>query len=97
MFLEIVSPEATLFSQNVDSVTVPGIDGSFQLLENHAQIVSLLADGIVKVHVHTIEHEEFDNFSGHLVPHIDDDKILTLNITTGTVEMKDNKVTILVD
>ena len=97
MFLEIVSPEATIFSDQVDSVSVPGVDGNFQMLENHAAIVSVLQEGIVKVHVHTKEHLEFDQLSGLFETHVDDDKILTLKITSGTVEMKDNKVVILVD
>lgn len=97
MFLEIVSPEATLFSQKVDSVSVPGVDGNFQMLENHAAIVSVLQEGTVNIHVHTIEHLEFDQISGLFETHIDDDKIVTLKIKSGTVEMKDNKVVILVD
>ena len=97
MYLEIVSPEATLFSQKVDSVAVPGVNGNFQMLENHAAIVAELAEGTVLIHVHTIEHLEFDQLSGHFETHIDDDKIITLKINSGTVEMKDNKVVILVD
>ena len=49
MRLEVVSPEATLFSGEVNSVSVPGINGSFQLLENHAPIVSVLVPGKVKL------------------------------------------------
>ena len=48
MYLEIVSPEATLFSSEVDSVVVPGVNGEFEMLNNHAPIVSLLKEGIVK-------------------------------------------------
>ena len=49
MYLEIVSPEATLFAGEVTSVTVPGINGEFQMLKDHAPIVSLLQEGKVKV------------------------------------------------
>ena len=34
MFLEIVSPEKTLFTGDVTSVHVPGTEGSFQILNN---------------------------------------------------------------
>ena len=34
MYLEIVSPEAVLFSSEVTSVAVPGINGEFQMLNN---------------------------------------------------------------
>jgi F-type H+-transporting ATPase subunit epsilon len=39
MLLEIVSPEASLFKGEITSVSVPGVDGSFQILNNHAPIV----------------------------------------------------------
>ncbi len=97
MFLEIVTPEAILFSSDVDSISVPGKDGNFQMLNNHAPIVSVLKEGIVQIHVHTQEHLEMDMISGKLEPHIDDDKVLTLAINSGTIEMKDNKVILLAD
>jgi len=97
MHLEIVSPEAVLFSSNVDSISVPGTDGEFQMLNNHAALVSTLKEGTIKIHVHTQEHLELDNLHGKIVSHADDDKVLTLVISSGTIELKDNKVIILVD
>ncbi len=97
MFLEIVTPEAILFSSDVDSVTVPGIDGDFQMLNNHAPIVSILDKGTVKIHVHTQNHLSFDDLHGSIEKLPADDKVLTLNIKSGTIEMKDNKVIILAD
>jgi|TARA_B100000767_G_scaffold5339_1_gene5095 F-type H+-transporting ATPase subunit epsilon len=97
MFLEIVTPEAILFSSEVDSLSVPGVNGEFQMLNNHAPVVSILQEGTVKIHVHTQEHLELDDLTGHLVPHIDDDKVLTLSIKSGTLELNDNKAIILVD
>ncbi|SMO32053.1 ATP synthase F1 subunit epsilon [Solitalea koreensis] len=49
MNLEILTPDKKVFSGEVVSVTVPGIAGSFQILENHAAIISTLDDGPVKV------------------------------------------------
>ncbi|TXE13156.1 F0F1 ATP synthase subunit epsilon [Seonamhaeicola algicola] len=97
MYLEIVSPEATLFSGEVDSVAVPGVNGEFQMLNNHAPIISLLKEGVVKIHTHTQTHLEFNDLDGKIVPHADDDKILTVQINSGTIEMKDNKVIVLAD
>lgn len=97
MYLEIVSPEATLFSSNVDSVVVPGVNGEFEMLANHAPIVSLLKEGTVKVKIHTQEHKIFDELHAKIVAHADDPKVLTLAIKSGTVEMKDNKVIVLAD
>jgi F-type H+-transporting ATPase subunit epsilon len=97
MHLEIVSPEAVLFSSNVDSISVPGTDGEFQMLNNHAAVVSTLKEGTIRIHVHTQEHLELDNLHGKIVSHADDDKVLNLAISSGTIELKDNKVIILVD
>ena len=97
MYLEIVTPEAILFSSEVDSLSVPGIDGEFQMLNNHAPVVSILKDGIVKIHVHTQEHLELDDLDGLLVAQVDDPKILTLSINSGTLELNDNKAIILAD
>ncbi|WP_435136321.1 FoF1 ATP synthase subunit delta/epsilon [Formosa sp. A9] len=97
MYLEIVSPEATLFSSEVDAVTVPGVDGEFEMLNNHAAIVSLLTAGTVKIKVHTQNHLEYDKLHPEVAPHVSDSKILTLNIKSGTLELKDNKIIILAD
>ncbi|CAM1352240.1 MULTISPECIES: FoF1 ATP synthase subunit delta/epsilon [Tenacibaculum] len=97
MYLEIVTPEAILFSSEVDSVVVPGVNGEFQMLNNHAPVVSILNEGRVKVHVHTQEHLVFDDLHGSIERLPEDDKVLTLKIKSGTIEMKDNKVIILAD
>ncbi|MEM7380040.1 MAG: F0F1 ATP synthase subunit epsilon [Bacteroidota bacterium] len=92
MYLEIVSPEATLFAGEVNSVTVPGVDGEFQMLNNHAAIVSLLQSGNVKFDGDfTIEEEYEDKFSK------DDKGKTVLSISSGTVEMNNNKVIVLAD
>lgn len=49
MFLEILTPDKKLFSGEVSSVTVPGTSGQFQVLNNHAPIISTLMKGIVKI------------------------------------------------
>ena len=93
MILEIVSPEASLFKGEVTSVTVPGVDGSFQILKNHAPIVSLLQKGIVKI---TAPSFKFGKESAKLFSKVDDQNY-TLAISSGTIEMKDNKIIVLAD
>lgn len=92
MFLEIVSPEATLFSGEVNSVTVPGINGEFQILNNHAAVVSILQAGVVKLEGN---HEINENFKNRFSKNKDGKTILL--IESGTIEMKDNKVILLAD
>lgn len=92
MYLEIVSPEATLFAGEVDSVTVPGVKGEFQMLPHHAPIVSLLQEGDVRIQGKLEIDEDFESFFTK-----DQDGRTILHISSGTVEMRDNKVIVLAD
>lgn len=65
MLLEIISPEKKLFSGEVSSVTVPGSNGLFQVLNNHAPIISTLKKGAVKVE--TAEGEKSFEINGGVV------------------------------
>ena len=49
MFIEIVSPEKTIFTGDVSSVYLPGSEGFFQILDNHAPIVSTLKKGTIEL------------------------------------------------
>jgi F-type H+-transporting ATPase subunit epsilon len=49
MILEILTPEKKLYSGDVYGVQLPGVDGLFEILENHAAIVAALKAGNVKV------------------------------------------------
>ncbi len=92
MYLEIVTPEAVLFAGDVDSVAVPGINGEFQMLNNHAPIVSLLKTGTVRIQgTFDIDEDYQDRFS-------EGNKGETLlAINSGTIELKENKIIILAD
>lgn len=93
MILEIVSAEAKLFNGEITSITLPGVDGSFQILNNHAPIVSLLKQGTVKIATNSFDfisegETKFKKVSNQLY---------TLDIESGTIEMKDNKLILLAD
>jgi F-type H+-transporting ATPase subunit epsilon len=47
--LEIVSPEKVIFNDDVKSFTAPGTLGSFQILPNHAPLISSLQPGKIKL------------------------------------------------
>ena len=49
MTLEILTPDKKVFEGDVTSVTVPGTLGSFQILRDHAPLISTLEDGPVIV------------------------------------------------
>jgi F-type H+-transporting ATPase subunit epsilon len=92
MHLEIVSPEATLFSGEVVSVIVPGTTGSFQMLNNHAPIVSTLKEGTVtisgKMDLDVAVKNKFKQ---------QDANTTLFEISSGTVEMRDNRLILLAD
>jgi len=93
MILEIVSPEARLFKGEVTSVSLPGVDGSFQVLNNHAPIVSILKQGSVKITATSF------NFEKEVVEKFNkiNEQNYSLEINSGTIEMKDNKIIVLAD
>jgi len=92
MLLEIVSPEAILFNGEVESVAVPGINGEFQMLNDHAPIVSLLKEGNIKIQgILQIDEAFQDKFTKG------DKGETLLSINSGTLELKENKIIILAD
>jgi F-type H+-transporting ATPase subunit epsilon len=48
MHLEILTPEKKVFEGDVTIATFPGADGSFQVMDHHAPLISLLKDGVVE-------------------------------------------------
>ncbi len=49
MLLEIIAPDQKLYSGEVDLVQVPGSKGSFEILRNHAPLISTLEQGRIKI------------------------------------------------
>ena len=48
MYLKIISPEKIIFESKITKVTLPGEEGAFQVLKNHAPIISFLTEGSIK-------------------------------------------------
>ena len=49
MLLEIIAPDQKLYSGEVDLVQVPGSKGSFEILRNHAPLISTLEECRIKI------------------------------------------------
>ncbi len=49
MTLEILTPETKLYSGEIYGIQLPGVAGSFEVLNKHAPIVAALGKGIIKV------------------------------------------------
>ncbi len=90
MFIEIVSPEKTIFTGDVNSVHLPGTEGFFQILNNHAPIVSTLKKGTIQ-----LSGKFEDDISENLI--LEGVNKASLAIESGVVEIKNNKLIILVD
>ncbi len=58
MNLEIVTPDKTVFEGEVQLVQLPGLDGSFEVLNHHMPMIAGLAKGKVKV----IDKDKKENF-----------------------------------
>jgi len=96
MRLEVITPDKKLFEGNVDAVSFPGIDGSFQVLKGHAPIISTLKEGKIKVSLSNDE-KEIDMLSGEIENDPSNDRIIRLFIKGGVVEMQNDKIIVLAD
>ena len=67
MKLEITTPDRTIYDGEVDLVQLPGIDGSFELLDNHAPMISVLKHGIIKIKFDNNKKEDFFEVKGGVV------------------------------
>lgn len=65
LLLEIVTPERLVYSDYVDSVQVPGIEGELGILPHHAPLVSILGMGELRIRKGASE-ESFAIFGGFL-------------------------------
>lgn len=62
--LKIISPEKRIFDGEVNRVTVPGTLGEFEILVNHAPIISSLESGKVSYEIGTGELKQLEIESG---------------------------------
>lgn len=60
MLLEIISPDKKLFSGEVIQIQVPGSKGSFEILKNHAPIISTLEKGMIDILVSDGKRSTFE-------------------------------------
>ncbi|MDN3585899.1 ATP synthase F1 subunit epsilon [Pedobacter aquatilis] len=59
MNLEILTPDKKVYEGEVTAVTVPGTSGSFQILKDHAAIISTLEDGEVIIKGNQNDEQRF--------------------------------------
>ena len=49
MTIEIVTPDTTIFTSEISLAQLPGLDGSFEIMNNHAPLISVLKKGKIKL------------------------------------------------
>ena len=93
MLIEIFSIDCKLLSGEIVSAIFPGSDGSFQVLKDHAPIVSTLKKGqiIIEGEVSLQENTPVDIYEIKK-----DEKKTTLKIKSGLIEMKKNLIKVLI-
>ena len=64
--LEIVTPIGQIFANDVKSVTLPGSEGEFGVLPNHASLVTLLQAGVIDIELKNGKHDVVAINSGHV-------------------------------
>ncbi len=76
--VEIITPDSTIFTgDNVGLIQLPGIDGSFEILNNHAPLISVLRKGKIKVVNSGEKEEQFFEIKGGVIEVVNN-KVLVL-------------------
>ena len=60
MHLEIITPGKKIFEGEVKLIQLPGSKGGFEMLKNHAPIISTLEKGTIKIHDENGKEQFFD-------------------------------------
>ena len=97
MQLDIITPEKKIYSGEVDMVNLPGSDGSFGILKDHAPIVSTLQEGTIKVLQVEGGYNKVNVESGELEHDITEDKELFFDVKGGVVEVNNNQIIVLAE
>jgi F-type H+-transporting ATPase subunit epsilon len=93
--VDILTPESTVYSGEVVSVTLPGLDGVFQVLNNHAPIISALKSGSLIVELaNPFNSEENKN---KLIQTTSDSKKIEISINGGVAELTNKKMIVLAE
>ncbi len=79
MFLEIVTPEETLYSNDIKYVKVPGSKGQFGVLKDHAPVISTLEKGQIKI-VEPDDTEEYFDVKGGVIEILKNNIIILLKL-----------------
>lgn len=93
MNIKILTPETVIFDGEVTSVLLPGKNGDFQIMKNHAAIVSSLVGGKVKL----FTNEVSDEYAKFFTKENERESVFSYPIKSGVVEFNHDKGIILAE
>lgn len=77
MFLEMITPEKKVYTGQINLIQLPGIDGSFEILDKHAPMISILGSGKIKIIETETKEEVFFDINGGVVE-VHQNKVIVL-------------------
>ena len=96
MNISVLTPDRSIFTGSISSITLPGVEGSFQLLDNHAPLVSALSGGKVTLRPAAGGYRYFNEDDNSTIEGTDTSREMTFTIDGGFVEVLRNEVNLLV-
>jgi F-type H+-transporting ATPase subunit epsilon len=92
LILEIITPSKVSFKGEIISVTIPGTEGSFQVLKNHAPLMSTFEIGVVKI-VLPDQTEKYYSTGGGTVEILDNHVLVLADSHEAVEEIDVNRAT----
>ena len=77
MFLEMITPDKKVYTGNIKLIQLPGVDGSFEILDRHAPMVAILGKGKIKIIETESQKEVFFDIKGGVVE-VHQNKVIVL-------------------
>lgn len=94
--ISVLTPDKEVFYGSISSIKVPGVQGEFQVLQNHAPIVSALTQGKVAMVTAKGEYKYYDKESGAIKSAADTGRKINFEISGGFIEVLNNEIALLV-
>ncbi|AZB22350.1 F0F1 ATP synthase subunit epsilon [Kaistella haifensis] len=93
MNIKILTPEFVVFEGDVKSVLLPGKNGDFHIMKDHAAIVASLIGGKVKVFTNEID----DKYAKNFTKENEKESVFSFPVKSGVIEFSNNKGIILAE
>ena len=93
MNIKILTPEFVVFEGDVKSVLLPGKNGDFHVMKDHAAIVASLIGGKVRVFTNEID----DKYAKNFTKENEKESVFSFPVKSGVIEFSNNKGIILAE